>query len=714
MLQNKKIIFSYIIFVFCLLISSGLSAQIIDIPDDNLREAIEKYLSKPSGTVITAQEMLRLSLLDVRNAEIEEIVGLEFATNLVELNLHNNSIFDLTPITDLKKLSRLRLTNNRISDLTPLKDLISLEILVLDDNLISDLTPLKGLFNLIDINLSHNALTDLTPLSDLIRLTHVAITENPLGDLTPLSGLISLTRFSSWGTPIRNLGALSELPKLERIDICGGELTDLSPIQGLTALKELYLVNNDISNIEPIASLINLRRLDLRQNEVTDVKPLVNLTNLTFLILEDNEIVDFAPLDPLKRRGVFINQVNNPGFTPNAPKISGPWLWVIVPTDGLSGSDAASSGTDYLSKVSAGTITEEIVATRGAVKSEKVGKKEWKEGRLSKSGGNNINELANEIGLGTDDINHHVAYGSIIINSPAQQSTTMYVGSGDAVKIWLNGKLIHNKAVDRDAEDYQDAFPLTLNKGINFLLVAVYEGRGWWSGFFGLESGTEYDTLLPDLSDGEKQRNPADVNGDGRVSILDMLQVVQSFDFYKEGLTNEDLNGDRMVDIRDLIIVSNQVNLQADIDSQEALSPTLIQEWITMAWEGYDGSDEYREGITNLENLLIILNSIKKAEKVILKTALLPNYPNPFNPETWIPYQLASPADVTITIHSSSGTLLQTLELGMRVSGKYISPDRAAHWNGKNRLGESVASGVYFYTLIAGDFTATRKMLILK
>ena len=714
MLQNKKILFFYIIFVFSFLISSVLSAQIIDIPDDNLREAIEKVLSKPSGAVITAQEMLRINLLDVKNAEIEEIVGLENATNLVELNLHNNSISDLTPITDLKKLSRLRLNNNRISDLKPLKDLISLEILDLDGNLISDLTPLKGLFNLIDINLSHNALSDLTPLSDLIRLTHVAITENPLGNLAPLSGLISLRRFSSWGTPIRNLGALSELPKLEIINICGGELTDLSPLQGLTALKELYLVNNDISNIEPIASFINLRRLDLRQNEVKDVNPLVNLENLTFIILEDNEINDFTPLDPLKRRGVFINQINNPGFTPDAPKIRGPWLWVIVPTDGLSGSEAASSGTDYLSEITNGSITEKIVATRGAVKREKVGKKEWKEGRLPKSGGNNINELANEIGLGTDDINHHVAYGSIIINSPAQQSTTMYVGSGDAVKVWFNGVLVHNEAVDRDAEDYQDAFPITLNKGINVLLVAVYEGRGWWSGFFGLESGTEYDTFLPGLSYNETQRNPADVNGDGRVSILDMLEVVQSFDFYKAGVTNEDLNGDQIVDIRDLIIVAEQVNLQEDADSQEALSPTLIQEWINMAWKGYDGSDAYRNGITNLENLLIILKSIKKAEKAILKTALLPNYPNPFNPETWIPYQLASPADVTITIHSSNGTLLKTLELGMKVSGKYITPDRAAHWNGKNSLGESVASGVYFYSLITGDFTATRKMLILK
>lgn len=414
------------------------------------------------------------------------------------------------------------------------------------------------------------------------------------------------------------------------------------------------------------------------------------------------------PLNPLIRRGVSI--IGNDNI--DAPKIRGPWLWMIVPTGELSGAEAAKSGTDFLALVTDGSITEEMVATQGAVPGATVGKKQWKIGELPRKGGNNINELVNKIGLGIDDINHHVAYGSIVLDSPKEQPSTMFVGSGDAVKIWLNGQLIHENAVDRDADDYQDTVGVVLNKGDNFLLVAVYEGKGWWSGFFGLDPATEFEVRIPNYR--IRDLHPADVNGDGKVSVLDMLQVVRSFDFYKEGLTNEDLNGDQKVDINDLIFVAQHINSEENIDLQEALSPTLIQEWINMAWKGYDGSDAYRNGITNLENLLIILKSIKKAEKAILKTALLPNYPNPFNPETWIPYQLASPADVTITIHSSNGTLLKTLELGMKVSGKYITPDRAAHWNGKNSLGESVASGVYFYSLTTGDFTATRKMLILK
>jgi len=90
------------------------------------------------------------------------------------------------------------------------------------------------------------------------------------------------------------------------------------------------------------------------------------------------------------------------------------------------------------------------------------------------------------------------------------------------------------------------------------------------------------------------------------------------------------------------------------------------------------------------------------------------NYPNPFNPETWIPYQLAKPAFVVISIYSVDGKLIRTLELGQLPVDVYHSKSRAAYWDGQNEMGEFVASGIYFYTLTADDFTATRKMIIKK
>ena len=95
-------------------------------------------------------------------------------------------------------------------------------------------------------------------------------------------------------------------------------------------------------------------------------------------------------------------------------------------------------------------------------------------------------------------------------------------------------------------------------------------------------------------------------------------------------------------------------------------------------------------------------------------TALLPNYPNPFNPETWIPYQLSEPTNVTLTIYDIQGRVVRALDLGHQRAGIYHRRSRAAYWDGRNAVGESVASGLYFYTLKAGDFSATRKMLIRK
>jgi len=99
---------------------------------------------------------------------------------------------------------------------------------------------------------------------------------------------------------------------------------------------------------------------------------------------------------------------------------------------------------------------------------------------------------------------------------------------------------------------------------------------------------------------------------------------------------------------------------------------------------------------------------------VIKKTALLQSYPNPFNPETWIPYELEKEATVTIEIYNAVGQLVRTLNLGQQPRGRYINRAKAAYWSGRTEIGERAASGLYFYVLKAGNFTATRKMAILK
>ena len=183
-------------------------------------------------------------------------------------------------------------------------------------------------------------------------------------------------------------------------------------------------------------------------------------------------------------------------------------------------------------------------------------------------------------------------------------------------------------------------------------------------------------------------------------------------------MSEADLNDDGEVNIQDLVIVANALGNAAAAPfphATEQLTAAQVEQWLRLAKRGVFQLNQtsrlpsgvsYARGIQVLEQILETL-----APRT---TALLPNYPNPFNPETWIPYQLAEPTNVTIVIYSASGQVVRTLELGHQAVGVYESRSRAAHWDGRNELGEQVASGVYFYVLTAGDFTATRKMLIRK
>ena len=290
----------------------------------------------------------------------------------------------------------------------------------------------------------------------------------------------------------------------------------------------------------------------------------------------------------------------------------------------------------------------------------------------------------------------------------------MLVGSDDGVKVWLNGEVVHYNPVERGAGDYQDAFPVTLKQGTNVLLVAVdNRGHGGFSGFFGFAKDTDY-TVNP-IGKKFTVKVPAyDVNRDGRTDILDLIIVGQDFGKARSANARTDVNRDGKRNIADLVLVAQHLGELSGVSAAPSvlaienmrLDPAMIRGWIAQAMIENDGSSAFQQGIANLQRLLALL--------MPETTALLMNYPNPFNPETWIPYQLARSAEVTLHIYAVSGTLVRTLYLGHQSAGIYQERSRAAYWDGKNELGESVASGLYFYTLTAGDFTATRKMLIRK
>ena len=744
-------------FIFCatlfFVFPLTTTAQTVNIPDENLRAAIEKALGKAAGSTITAEEMARLTRLAAGNMEIRDLTGLEAATNLEVLALARNLISDIPQLTNLIRLRNLDLENNTISDLSPLTQLISLDNLDIHHNVISDLSPLAGLINLRTLNISETLVIDLSPLAGLIKLEVVSMSRNPPADLSPLSELTNLRRFHSWGTPILDLAPLAGLPKLRDIDICGGEISDLSPLADATDLKELYFAGNEISDLSPLASLTGLTRLNLEHNEVSDVSPLASLTSLTWLNLNDNAVSDVSPLDALSNltwldlsdnavshvsslvllpnltwlglNGNAISDISslarfsedtsishsnfiNTAFPEAGSKIEGPWLWVIVPGVRLD-------HTDLLAKASDGKVTEVKVATFGATEGKFVGDSEWTLHTLAPTGGDNLNEMTDSLGWGSgSEVYNHVVYGSVTLESPREQETTMLAGSDDEVKVWLNGEVVHYNPVLRGAGDFQDAFPVTLKEGTNVLLIAVNNrGHGAFSGFFGFSKDTEYRVNHPDKK--VTIEVPAyDVNRDGITNILDLILVGQDFGRANPTQARTDVNGDGTVNIADVVLVAQHLGEFSGIAAAPSvlalrsmgLDATIVQAWIAHAQIGNDGSVVFQQGIASLQRLLALLTPEK--------TALLANYPNPFNPETWIPYQLAEPATVTLHIYAVNGALVRMLDLGHQPAGVYHQRSRAAYWDGRNQFGEPVASGVYFFTLTAGDFTATRRMLIMK
>ena len=808
-----------------------LPGAYVHIPDVNLRAAIAEALGKSPNAPITVEEMERLRELQTQTGIINDLTGLQFATNLKKLIIREDSrhqFSDLAPIAGLINLERLHFGFNNVSDLTPIAGLINLERLNVGVSKVSDLTPIARLINLEWFHIDGHYLSDLTPIAGLINLKRVGSWGNPISDLSPLTGLTKLEEIVACGGKISDLTLFLEFPNLKVLDLRKNGISDISPLAGLTNLTWLDLSENDISDISPLAGLTNLTRLDLARNDIiSDISPLAGLTNLTWLDLSRNAISNFAPLEGL-RENIKLFWHANPGFPKGGPKIEGPWLWVVLPDTELD------SSTDLLAEASGGTVTEVAVSTHGATEGGTVGDGAWTSHRLPATGWNNIEDMLKRSIPG-------VIYGTVSLHSPRQQDTTMYVGGEEGVRVWLNGVLVYKDRRGRwNSDDYSDFFPVTLKQGRNVLLVAVVTHG---NGFFGFEPGTDYtvsmgvgytfsqtpihtgDTFTLDIraenvfdlagwqfniafdpaileaidvtegsflkTDGgttffqggtidnaagrivglsvarlsaqgvdgtgsllqirfkaksagetelalgklqfgsvtgdsipagpqeirivvEERLTTGDVNRDGVVSILDLILVAQQLGKRVSAGSAVDVNRDGIVSILDLIRVAQGIaeSLAAPAIRAESVDAAMVEAWIAQARLEDDGSLAFKEGIENLQNLL--------ASLIPEETALLANYPNPFNPETWIPYQLAESADVTLAIYDINGQLVRRLTVGHQAAGMYRSRSRAVYWDGRNQLGEPLASGLYFYTLTvrsepgADEFTATRRMLILK
>ncbi len=534
----KKLILCFTFFLLIwLTLPLPVTAQIVNIPDPNLRAAVEKALGKASGATITIADMATLTRLETSEIGIRDLTGLEHATNLTVLN------FDL--------------------------------------NLVSDLSPLASLTNLIGLYL------------------------------------------------------------------VGNSTSDLSPLAGLTNLKDLFLSSNGISNLSPLVGLTQLTRLGLNNNSVSDISPLTELTSLTWMRLVGNNIPDLSPL------------VANTGL--------GSGDEIDVRGNPLN---YASIKTHIPTLQSRGVTVEFDNRTHPAL--------------LKISGDNQkgaaFAPLSQPFVVEAQDANGSALAGVSVMFS---------VTGGDGTLSVTNTRTDSNGRA-------QSTLTLGPNLGTNTVSVSAV--------------GIEVPATFHAISDTEAPSIAADVNSDGSVNILDLVVIASKLGNTGTNLA-VDVNGDGAVNVLDLILVAGMFDGAAAAPSAqpqvpETLTAVEVQGWLTDARALEARDPIVKRGFAVLEQLLASLTPTE--------TELLANYPNPFNPETWIPYRLAEDAFVALTIYDLSGQVVRTLDVGHRIASAYENRSKAIYWNGRNEVGERVASGVYFYTLAAGEYSATRRMLIIK
>ncbi len=249
-------------------------------------------------------------------------------------------------------------------------------------------------------------------------------------------------------------------------------------------------------------------------------------------------------------------------------------------------------------------------------------------------------------------------------NTPHSSTYSSFTGQIDEVRIWN---------VARTQEEIQVTMN-TMLQGDEAGLV------GYWK----FDDGT--------TDDSSTSSNDGTLYGDAKIVPLDWFQP-------KVG----DVSGDGTISAYDAALILQYVI--GLIDKFPATSP------ISQAAQKYISGEI---SIDELDSILQKWGYPSVFKLLGLENQLLQNYPNPFNPETWIPFKLAQSAPVTINIYDVKGQLLRALHIGNKGAGIYVTKDKAAYWDGMDTLGEKVGSGIYFYTLQAGDFSATRKMLIVK
>ena len=710
-----------------------------------------------------------LQTLGLRRNKISDLSPLSGLTKLGFLNLGGNQISDLSPLAGLTRLEKLGLEGNQIEDLSPLAGLVNLKDLNIINNPISDLSPLLVLENLEDLRFNDFRDRDIASTIPISKLKQFGYDETcDLERIPSISERIENREypsvFAAWGNII-NLPNLSSRERLAYHDLFfSSKIVDsmkwLPTPEGVKVFMHaesakdereerlslnpnmLFLVpmhygiaeywqhpedwpywlrdesgNRIVGDIDGEAFFFDYTLPEVQDIVVQQAVAFAKCGLFDGILFDtwreedrhNKEIAHYYAHDILEASITLLRRVReavgddflilvNPNDTKvprSAPYVNGMFMETI-------GSGLYGYNHQHLVKIESTLLWGEQHLRAPQINCLEGWRLEGEP--LDSPKNQQWMRLFTTMSLAFSDgyvlfsntylKGHHTHYWYSFwdadLGRPIGAKGQTYESiNGLFIREFTNGWAVYNRS--GNAQDIQLPMQVT-----------------------GVESGiTGITHTLPDL-DGEiylKQETgtSVDVNGDGVVNILDLVLVAQHLGETAPSNSKVDVNGDGIVNILDLVLIAQ--HLGGEMAAAPAMvsgtpDAAVIQAWIKQAQLGNDGTLAFQRGIANLQRLL--------ASLIPEKTALLANYPNPFNPETWIPYHLANPSDVQITIYDTRSSIIRRLELGHQHSGYYVTKNRAAYWDGRNDVGERVANGIYFYQLQADQLSFLRKMIILK
>ena len=651
------------------------------------------------------------------NHSISDLSALSGLTKLKAIDLCGGDISDLTPLGGLTGLKDLYLVGNDISDISPIAGLTGLERLNFAGNNISDISALAGLTNLKWLKLENNDISDVSPLARLTNLTWLAVDRNNISDLSPLDGIReNLTTLLWFGNPVFSKGG----PKIEGPwlwvvlpDTTSSHVNDtdwLSEVSG-GAVTEVEIATHGATEGQSVGDDVwtSHRLPPTGHNNIEDMLNRVlyggtiygsvslhspREQETTMYVGGDRGVRVWLNGTLIYERFTEISYDDYIAFFPVTLKQGRNVLLVACHTVG-NGFFGFEEGTEY-------TVANSSVAYTFSKTPIHAGDTFTLDIRAE-----NVFDLA--------------GWQFDIAFDPAALEA-IDVSEGDFLKTGGGSTFFQSGSIDNAAGKIGGLSAARLSaqgvSGTGTLLQVTFKAKSAGETELALQNFQFGSVTGDSIPAGPHQIRitvegrlaTGDVNRDGQVSILDLILIAQQLGRRVPANSPVDLNGDGVVSILDLILTARSLGSTtapaAPAVGAENVSPAVIEAWIAQAQLEDDGSLAFKQGIEILENLL--------ASLIPEDTALLHNYPNPFNPETWIPYQLAESAETTLTIYDMNGQLVRRLAVGHQAAGMYRSRSRAIYWDGRNQLGESVASGLYFYSLTADNFTATRRMLILK